>query len=1124
MTDESPLSGHDPELLIAEIAEDFLRRIEQGENPSVEEYIARYPALAETLRQVLPVLTMVGSSCDVWNQAHEIGNTGVLPERVLGDFKIVREVGRGGMGVVYEAQEISLGRRVALKVLPFAAVLDSQQLKRFKIEAQVAAQLHHTHIVPVYSVGHERGVHYYAMQYVEGHTLSAVIRELREFSGWSESPGMSLVDRLNSPTTFWSKSLLESGSTQTPEYVQSVARLGIQAAEALQHAHDLAIVHRDIKPSNLILDARGHLWITDFGLAQCRSNNAVTLTLPGDIMGTVCYMSPEQALGQHGRLDHRTDIYSLAMTLYEMLALKPAFTGRNRQQLLARIESEEPSRLSRLNPAVSSDLETVLYKAMAKEPCDRYDSARALAEDLDRFLEHRPIQATRPTLVERMSKWSRRHRMLLMGALLLLLLGLVGLSVSTLLIWQEKGRTDLALADVEAERARAQSNYERARDAVDEMTRVVEKQLAGPSAVASTRREVLFKAQAFYHDFLKSYENNRLVSIEAAMAYQRISAIYVHLGQYDQAQQSLSEAVKVLDHLTQTDSEQRVLLGDLYIDLGNTLYEQGQLPSSQSCYGNAIEICRDVLKQNPDDPQARLKLAEACMVFGRKLFHADQRQRGLDFYRQGTDLKRALAEENPDNLTYQTDLAMDLVEMGRVMWEINKRFEAESVMRQSIQRFELLERRFPDQVQAQWAQVRARMRWALALWQENRVTECNEQIVRAHAFQKRLLTRTSDDPMYNWSLASNQMAIMNLLRHMERLDEAVEVCYKAVALKEQIIAVFPHELDYQSNLATNYLGLGDMLRRLERWHDADKTYEKAITLGGRLADEFPRRLDFQISLVQACLGHARVLYELGRMPEAQDLFQHAKHCQATLLASEPKASNWSWRKTWGWSLHVVLQNTIRIAEIHADWAQPEQAAQTYIEMIDVNPDDAFCWYARAMGQWNAGDRRAYEHTCRLMLDRFRETSVCRDARLVAWTCTMTETVLDDGSGPLQLLNTVYQHDNSPNEKGQSLIVIGAVLYRAGRFEEAQRELTGLIRTWDEGLERPRSYSPAYASCFLAMTHARLGRHDKAAEQLAKAKDTAEQETRGFATWYKRTTQKHVIAEAESLIRDLAFSQ
>jgi len=238
----------------------------------------------------------------------------------------------------------------------------------------------------------------------------------------------------------------------------------------------------------------------------------------------------------------------------------------------------------------------------------------------------------------------------------------------------------------------------------------------------------------------------------------------------------------------------------------------------------------------------------------------------------------------------------------------------------------------------------------------------------------------------------------------------------------------------------------------------------------------------------------------------------------------PKAENWNWRVTWGWSTPTVLHNAIRIGEIHADWAQPEQAAQTYIDMIDVNPDDAYCWYARAMGQWDAGDYQAYEGTCRLMLDRFNETTVCRDARLVAWTCSMAGTGPDEGSGPLQLLDTVYQHDNRPNERGQSLIVAGAVLYRAGRFAEAEKELTELIRTWDAGLERPRYYSPVYARCFLAMAHARLGGHDRAAEELARAKDTAEQDKRGFSSWYKRTTLKYLIPEAESLIRDLPPAQ
>jgi len=205
MTPDPTHPNDDLEAEVAGIAEEFLQQLERGEDPDIKKYVRRYPQMAETLRQVLPVLKVVGGTGDLWRRDDD--PTGPLgPEnRVLGDFRIVREIGRGGMGIVYEAEQLSLGRRVALKVLPFAAVLDARQLQRFKMEAQAAAQLHHTNIVPVYSVGCERGVHYYAMQYVDGQPLSAVIRELRKLSGLdqpetdsAEGPLSRLADDLTS--------------------------------------------------------------------------------------------------------------------------------------------------------------------------------------------------------------------------------------------------------------------------------------------------------------------------------------------------------------------------------------------------------------------------------------------------------------------------------------------------------------------------------------------------------------------------------------------------------------------------------------------------------------------------------------------------------------------------------------------------------------------------------------------------------------------------------------------------------------------------------------------------------------------------------------------------------------
>ena len=257
----------------------------------------------------------------------------------LGDYRLVRELGRGGMGIVYEAEQVSLGRRVALKVLPFAAALDPPQLRRFQTEAHAAAQLHHTNIVPVFSVGCERGVHYYAMQFIDGRTLAQVILDQQR----AEPPGHEPSWPHSGPSAL--------GTTGDRARFRLVAELGIQAAEALDHAHRLGIVHRDIKPANLLLDVRGNLWITDFGLARLQDEAGLTMT--GDLLGTLRYMSPEQALAHRGTVDHRTDIYSLGVTLYELLTLRPAWRRTDRQELLRRIAQEEPIAPRRLDPGDS---------------------------------------------------------------------------------------------------------------------------------------------------------------------------------------------------------------------------------------------------------------------------------------------------------------------------------------------------------------------------------------------------------------------------------------------------------------------------------------------------------------------------------------------------------------------------------------------------------------------------------------------------------------------------------------------------------------------------------------------------------------------------------------------------
>jgi WD40 repeat protein/serine/threonine protein kinase len=438
---------------LAEAVEKYRSLLKSGSPDERAAFRANHVDLGPALYECLDALDFLEAA---GQGLHSDAPRGLLPDPhantvvlgTLGDFRILREVGRGGMGIVYEAEQISLHRRVALKVLPFAATMDPRHLQRFKNESLAAASLEHPHIVPVYAVGCERGVHYYAMKYIEGQSLAEVIDEVRKAKDSHHRGTENTEKKQNTKISSSLCSLCLGGS---PDFFKSVAELGIQAAEALEHAHSVGIVHRDIKPANLMTDSQGKLWITDFGLARTTADAGLTMT--GDVPGTLRYMSPEQALAKHGLVDHRTDVYSLGVTLYELLTGTPAINGKDREQILNALTLDEPRPPRDLDAAIPHDLETILLKAMAREPAERYTTAKELADDLRRFLEHRSILARRPSWLQCVRKWVRRHQAVVTATSLTLA---AALAVSAALIWREHGGTLSALHDAEVQRGRAE--------------------------------------------------------------------------------------------------------------------------------------------------------------------------------------------------------------------------------------------------------------------------------------------------------------------------------------------------------------------------------------------------------------------------------------------------------------------------------------------------------------------------------------------------------------------------------------------------------------------------------------------------------------------------------------------
>jgi WD40 repeat protein/serine/threonine protein kinase/tetratricopeptide (TPR) repeat protein len=440
--------------LLDEVLEEIAVKLQSGEVVDIQAYATEHPNLADDLRRMLPVMTLLADfeqGADKPDEAREslVGT--------LGDFRILREVGRGGMGVVYEAEQISLGRRVALKVLPFAATMDPRQLQRFQNEARAAASLQHPHIVPVHAVGCERCVYYYAMQFIDGQSVADLIEQQR--TGGSYPATAQPTTDSKAGTANATVPMAAAMTDRAPRAATAFRRIvewGIQAAKALEHAHSVGIVHRDIKPANLMIDSNGSLWITDFGLARTAADAGLTMT--GDVLGTLRYMSPEQALAKHGLVDHRTDIYSLGVTLYEMLTGTPAVKGNDREEILNAITRDEPQLPRALDASIPQDLETIVLKALEKSAPDRYDCALALAEDLGRFLDDKPVRAKRPSVLQRVKRWSRRHGPAVLAGTTMLLVALVFTAIGAFVLWQKEKEKNDALGVAQQARERAEES------------------------------------------------------------------------------------------------------------------------------------------------------------------------------------------------------------------------------------------------------------------------------------------------------------------------------------------------------------------------------------------------------------------------------------------------------------------------------------------------------------------------------------------------------------------------------------------------------------------------------------------------------------------------------------------
>jgi serine/threonine protein kinase/tetratricopeptide (TPR) repeat protein len=787
---DAPCSEQD-DPRITRAALEYLDALRAGRRPDRAQLLAEHPDIAAALAECLDGLEFIHAAA---SQLHRSAGdpvaargplassaaapTDLLPSTPLGDYRIVREIGRGGMGIVYQAEQLSLGRPVALKVLPGAFALDPRQRQRFKNEAEAAAGLHHSNIVPVHAVGFERGVHYYVMQLIDGQSVAELIRELRQHAGRevapTRQPGSDTAPGL-------AAGLSTERSTRRRGFFHTVARLGVQAALALEHAHQLGIVHRDVKPANLLVDAQAHLWVTDFGLAHVLGDAQLTMT--GDLVGTLRYMSPEQALGRRAHLDPRTDVYSLGATLYELLTLEPVFPGRDRQELLRQIATEDPRPPRRLGPAIPMDLENIVLKAMSKEPEGRYATAQDLADDLRRFLEDRPIKAQKPGLGQQAARWARRHRAVVVSAAVILVVASVALALSMVLIH---------VAHRSAEQ-KALEQRDAARRAVDDMyTDVAERWLEQEPQMEEVQREFLLKALRYYEDFAQEQRSDPAVRLATALAYRRVGDIQQKLGDFASAEPAYTEAIGLLARLADdfpARPEYRTALGHCHHNLGELLRQVKRGEEAERAYRRAAALREQLVEEAPASLQCRHDLAATTTALGRALHGCGRPQDAERQYRQALDLLEGGAVAR--NAAPQTLLATTQSHLADLHWS------------------------------------------------RGQLARARQMLEKAIGHQRLALKLRPRHPVYRKDLVVQLASLGRTRARLGELTEAEEAYRQALPVAEKLAEDFPRIPRYRSDLAGLHQGVGDVLLARGRREDARNAYAQVIAIRKQLVRDFP---------------------------------------------------------------------------------------------------------------------------------------------------------------------------------------------------------------------------------------------------------------------------------------------
>lgn len=802
------------QIRLTELLDEYLQAREKGEAFDPELACKSDPELLRALQIYLSKLDLIYGIGQHQSLDQNSVDGQYNQPKSLGPFQLIRELGRGGMGIVYEAFDDLMHRKVALKLLPAAATFDAKQIARFKNESLAAGQLQHPSIVPIYNVGQSDNVHYFSMQLIDGRSAAQWIAD-------SEGPG----DQAD-----W----------------KSILRWFVQIADALHHAHEHGVVHRDVKPSNLMIDSQDRIWIMDFGLARFQSD--ITLTQSGDLVGTVRYMSPEQTTGQQALVDGRTDIYSLAATLYEMLALKPVHDADDSVSLLNQVAENQVVPIRKIRPDLPSDLEVVIGKALSLRRDDRYETAADFSLDLKRVLAGEVTIARPITWLDQISRWSSKHRTAVFSSVAAGLLALAGVATYTINLSNAKHQTDIALS-------RAEMNHQLAREAVDRLGSQMAELLETVPQATMVRRQLLAETLRYHQQFAAQASDDPNVREELAITFGKIGVLHKELGASARASEALRHSTQLyrelVDETVSTDQAMRRSRVQLdhsisQNNLAEGLHQQGAVVEAAEFFGKAIRTQETLLRSDGSakfHDRVRRELATTLNNLGLLLAQTKATEQAKESYQRSLELLSTGQGTAPPDQSIELQKHVVQTNLSGLMLAENP---TESI------------------------------------------TLANDALDHLSVLLKASPSSTD--------IASQVTSTLNTLGEaytkVGQQDAAILAFSRAIEIGAELVRRSPAQSVFRRDLVLSHNHLGLAYSRANRVADAAETFQKAIDLHRPLADQIKNDAEVQSTMAGILNNLGFLRKQLGESRQASLLFAEAVRYQREAVKLSPEVSRY----------------------------------------------------------------------------------------------------------------------------------------------------------------------------------------------------------------------------------------